>query len=201
MTNEERILERLESLEEKISMMHSRAETMQDLQETVTPIVRDVMNNVMLKSFSDVQERCTLEDLGALSKRFMMSVRDLTWMLESLENIIELWRTCEPMIKPTFIASIQKFDELDQKGVFRALGALGESMGDITQKYPPEEFGRMGSALVNMAGLLERLADADIENARSVSPLGMVGQLHSKESKQALGIMVELLSALGKNKA
>lgn len=182
-------------------MMHSRAETMQDLQETITPIVRDVMNNVMLKGFSDVQERCEMQDLGALSKRFLMSVRDLTWMLESMENIIELWRTCEPMIKPTFLASIEKFDELERKGVFAALGALSGSMGHITQKYTPEEFGRMGTALVNMAGLLERLADADIQNARSVSPLGMVGQLHSKESKQALGIMAELLTALGKQKS
>ncbi|GFM35831.1 hypothetical protein [Desulfovibrio psychrotolerans] len=201
MTNEERILERLESLEEKISMMHSRAETMQDLQETITPIVRDVMNNVMLKGFSDVQERCEMQDLGALSKRFLMSVRDLTWMLESMENIIELWRTCEPMIKPTFLASIEKFDELERNGVFAALGALSGSMGQITQKYTPEEFGRMGTALVNMAGLLERLADADIQNARSVSPIGMVGQLHSKESKQALGIMAELLTALGRQKS
>ncbi len=200
MTNEERILERLESLEQKISMMHSRAETMQDLQETITPIVRDVMNNVMLKNFADVQERCTMEDLGALSKRFLMSVRDLTWLLESMENMVELWRTCEPMIKPTFLASIEKFDELEQKGVFAAVGALGEAMGGITEKYTPEEFGRMGTALVNMAGLLERLADADLQHAPSVSPLGMVGKLHSKESKQALGIMTELLTALGKRK-
>ena len=200
MTNEERILERLESLEQKISMMHSRAESMQDLQETITPIAKDMLHNVMLKEFSELQHRCELDDIMGLMKRFMMSIRDITWMLERMEDMIEIWRVTEPMIKPTFLASIEKFHELDEKGVFKAVNAFGSSLGTITDKYSPEEIGRMGDALVQLAGLLERIGDADLDNARSVSPLGMVGQLHSKESRQALGIMAELLTALGKSK-
>lgn len=201
MTNEERILERLESLEEKIGMMHSRAESMQDLQETLTPVMKDMLHNVMLKEFAEIQHRCELDDITGLLKRFLVSARDITWMLERLEDVIEIWRTTEPMIKPTFLASVEKFNELDQKGVFDALNALGGSLGNITEKYSAEEIGRMGTALVTMAGLLERLGDADIANAKSVSPLGMVGQLHSKESKQALGIVTEMMTALGKTKS
>ena len=48
MTNEERILERLESLEQKISMMHSRSESLQDLQETHAGEAVSVKTKVLL---------------------------------------------------------------------------------------------------------------------------------------------------------
>lgn len=200
MTNEERILERLEDLDAKVSMMHSRSDSMADLQQTLTPIMRDMLHNVLLKEFGDLQEHVEMADILALFKRFMKSVRDLTWMLETMENMIELWRTCEPMIKPTFLASIEKFDELEQKGVFKAAAAMGDSLSGITEKYTPEEIGNIGNALVNLAGLLERMGDADLDNAKPVSPLGMIGTLHTRESKQALGMMAELLTAMGKEK-
>jgi len=201
MTNEELILARLEAMEEKISMMHSRAETMAELGATVTPIMRDTLHNVMLGELDALQHRCELDDLSALLKRFVMSVRNINWALERLDDLVDIWALTEPMIKPTFLASISKFQELDEKGVFKSLNALAESMGKITDKYTPEEIGRMGDGLVVLAGLLEKMGDADLENAKAVSPLGMVGKLHSKESKQALGLVMELVAALGKEKA
>ncbi|MCT4533821.1 DUF1641 domain-containing protein [Halodesulfovibrio sp.] len=201
MTNEELILARLEAMEEKISMMHSRAETMAELGATLTPIMRDSLHNVMLGELDALQHRCELDDLSALLKRFVMSVRNITWALERLDDLVDIWALTEPMIKPTFLAAIDKFQELDEKGVFKSISALGESMGKITDKYSPEEIGRMGDGLVVLAGLLEKMGDADLDNAQPVSPLGMVGKLHSQESKQALGLIMELLAALGKEKA
>lgn len=201
MTNEELILARLEAMEEKISMMHSRAETMAELGATVTPIMRDTLHNVMLGELDSLQHRCELDDLSALLKRFVMSVRNITWALERLDDLVDIWALTEPMIKPTFLAAIGKFQDLDEKGVFKSMNALAESMGKITEQYSPEEIGRMGDGLVVLAGLLEKMGDADLENAQPVSPLGMVGKLHSKESKQALGLVMELVAALGKEKA
>ncbi|MEZ0574491.1 DUF1641 domain-containing protein [Halodesulfovibrio aestuarii] len=201
MTNEELILARLEAMEEKISMMHSRAETMAELGATVTPIMRDTLHNVMLGELDALQHRCELDDITALLKRFVMSVRNITWALERLDDLVDIWALTEPMIKPTFLAGVSKFQELDEKGVFKSINALAESMGTITDKYSPEEIGRMGDGLVVLAGLLGKMGDADLENAKPVSPLGMVAKLHSKDSKQALGLVMELLSALGKEKA
>lgn len=201
MTNEELILARLEAMEEKISMLHSRAETMADLGATVTPIMRDTLHNVLLGELDSLQHRCELDDLSALLKRFVMSVRNITWALERLDDLVDIWALTEPMIKPTFLAAIDKFQDLDEKGVFKSVGALTESLGKINDKYTPEQIGRMGDGLVVLAGLLEKMGDADLENAPAVSPIGMVGKLHSKESKQALGLVMELLAALGKEKA
>lgn len=200
MTNEERILKRLDALDEKMQFLSGRAESMQDLQETATPIIKDLLHNVLLKEMGEIQEHCELDDLLYLFKRLLLSVRDITWMLEQLENIIELWRTCEPMIKPTFLASIEKFDELDQKGVFASASALGSSLSTITEKYTPEEIGRMGDALVSIAGLLERVGTVNLENSQRVGLLGMVGKLSTPESKQALGILSEILTAIGTEK-
>jgi hypothetical protein len=122
-----------------------------------------------------------LEDLFALLKRLLPSLRYITWGLEQLENLIDWWADMEPVLKIAVPKMIDQLDVLEQQQVFSI-------------------FSKMFS--VKMLQFMDRLADvalnARLEEAKPRGPLGLLWQMRSPECRQGLGVLLELTRALGK---
>jgi uncharacterized protein YjgD (DUF1641 family) len=195
MNNDEKILERLARIEERLEGV-SRLET-------------------QLAAFSRPFEN--LSDLGRdLSLLMEPSVRKLTEEMveEQLENLVDWWQDMEPVMKIAVPKIIDYLDSLEQKGIFRINGAVIEMYGKIAATYQPEDIEAMGDGFVRMHGLvrklsnprliqfLEKLADVPaevrLEEAKPVGPMGLAWKMRSQECRQGLGIMLELTRALGK---
>jgi len=212
MTNEA-IMERLDRIEENLAFLTEKARSAQELKDDLTPIAHDAFK-LMMKEFGQIEHGFQLEDLIAFIKRAMLSVKDMTYALEKLEDIIALWQTIEPLLQHSVPQLITYLDTLEQKGVFDTYRAMIEIRAKVAQTYGVENIRNMGDSFVFLVGMLEKLGDPkvrmmiegaanafselDLTQVKPTGPLGMVGGMASKDAKRGLGIMLEMTKTLGK---
>lgn len=215
MSKEDLILEKLGKIEAELAVMREAREPMDDLVRDLNPIMKQALY-VLIKEFKDVEDSFQLEDLMPLAKKFLVNVKNLTWALESLETIIDMWHTMEPMMKSALHNTVRKLGELEQKGVFRTYEAMLEVRAKIAQHYGPEDIEAMGDSFVALIGLLKKMSDPkmlellekltdlpgniDLANAKPVGMFGMVGALGDSDVKDGMGVAFEMVKALGKLK-
>jgi len=182
MSNEELILERLTRMEAQMNAMNRSwgelAELKTDLGLLMNPAIRLLTDELV-----EVESGFQLEDFLPLLKRSLRSLKNLTYSLEQLENLIELWQNLEPLLKIGVPTLIHFLDDLEQKGVFRIFNKL-MNLGNLQ--------------------LLDRILDIPqelhLEDCRSCGPFGVVSGLRSPEGKQGLGVLLELTKALSRLK-
>lgn len=215
MSNDAVLLERLDRIEQRLERMASSAESSHDLHETLAPILKGAFVSTVAE-FNTLDHKVNLDDLFALFRRVMFSVRDITYVLDQLENIIELWRTVEPMTKPLFLSSVEAVDRMERKGTFEKLSALGEIGSRTAESFSAEQIRNMGETLVFFLTVLERMSnpetramleklvgaisDVDPASVKGVGIIGMAKAMGSKEMQDGLGVALEMVKALGKIK-
>lgn len=215
MSKEDLILEKLGKIEAELAVMREAREPMDDLIRDLNPIMKQALY-ALIKEFKDVEDNFQLEDLLPLFKKLLVNVKNLTWALESLETIIDMWHTMEPMMKSALHNTVRYLGTLEQKGVFRTYEAMLEVRGKIAQHYGPEDIEAMGDSFVMLIGLLKKMstpemmallekitdmpANIDLANAKPVGMFGVVGALSNSEVKDGIGVAMEMVKALGKLK-
>jgi len=223
MTNEEVILERLARIEERLegvarveeqlAAFNKPFENLSDLGRDLS-LLMDPAVRRLTEELVEVEIGFQSEDFFALMKRFLPSLKYLTWSLEQLENLVDWWEDMEPVLKLAVPKLIDYLDHLEQKGIFRINAAVLEMYGKIAANYAPEDIDAIGDGFVLMHGLvkklsnpeliqfLERLVEVPLEvrldKVKPVGPLGLAWKMRSPECRQGLGVMLELTRALGK---
>jgi uncharacterized protein YjgD (DUF1641 family) len=212
MTTEEQILERLDRIEAQLAPMSASAKGINDLKEDLIPLSGQAFR-LLIRELEDVESGFQLEDLLALGKRFLRSVRDMQFALDQLENIVDFVLTIEPLLKSSVPQLINYLDDLEQKGVLRIIQSTLDVRAKVAASYSPEDVDQIGDGLVALLGLAQKLSNpqaqaflgkmaalpsmVDLDKAKPVGPFGMLGALASKEARQGLGVLMELTKAMG----
>src|SRR4030042_80771 len=126
MTPEELILARLESIEGELKILRKSSESAAELRRDLAPLFNSAFR-ILMEEMGQVEVGFQLEDLFALMKRGLRSIRNITYALEQLENFIDLWKAREPMLKSSVPNLIKYMDGLERKGVFRTYKAMLEA--------------------------------------------------------------------------
>ena len=212
MTNEELILERLDRIEAQLAPIAQTAGGIKDLREDLLPLSGQAFR-LLIRELEDVESSFQLEDLLALFKRSLRSVKHIIFTLEQLENIVDFVTTIEPLLKSAVPQIISYLDDLEQKGVLRIINSTLDVRAKIASAYTAEDIDQIGDGAVALLGLAKKLSDpdataflekiaelpskVDLAVAKPVGPFGMLGALSSKEARQGLGVLMELTKAMG----
>lgn len=215
MDNEKLILERLERIEAQLAPLAKTTESVSELKEDITPLANHAIQ-LLIKELEDVESSFQLEDLLVLIKQLLRSVRNITFSLRQLANIIDFVTTLEPLLKSTVPQMINYLDDMEQRGVFRIINAALGVRAKIASAYTPEDIEKIGDGLVALLGLakkitspqtiafLEGIAELpsrlDISQSKEVGPFSLMWTLRDKEVKEGLGVLMELTKGLGKLK-
>ncbi len=211
MTNEEKILERLERIEEKITPIADSAASVKELKEELTPRVNEAVQALIIE-LADVETDFQLEQFLSLVKKLMRNINNFNIALDMLHNLIDLAVNAEPLLKITVPQIIVFLDDLEQKNVFKLLGTGLETMKSIMEKYSPEEIeqivqglGELTNTLCNLTdsksiALIEKAskmpASLNLDEAKPVGPVSMLMAMNNHEIKQGLGVLLELTKGL-----
>lgn len=144
MNNETLIMERLDRLEQKIDPVADSAKSIKELREQLAPRVNEAVKALII-ALADLESDFQLEDLVFLIKKVMRNIKNLTFALEQLKNLIDFARAVEPLLKSTVPQIIQTFDELEQKGVLRVFTDLPAKL-DFSQAEDVGPFGMLRAA-------------------------------------------------------
>lgn len=215
MSTEDLILEKLGTIEAELAAMREAREPMDDMIRDLNPIMKQALY-VLINEFKDVEDNFQLEDLMPLAKKFLTNVKNITWALEALETIIDMWHTMEPMMKSALHNTVRYLGTLEQKGVFRTYEAMLDVRAKIAQNYGPEDIEAMGDSFVVLIGLLKKMSDPkmlellekltdlpanmDLAAAKPVGVCGLVGVMANAEVKDGIGVAMQMVKALGKLK-
>jgi len=212
MTTEEQILERLDRIEAQLAPMSASAKGLNELKDDLIPLSGQAFR-LLIRELEDVESGFQLEDLLALMKRSLRSVKHLQFGLEQLENIVDFVLTIEPLLKSSVPQLINYLDDLEQKGVLRIIQSTLDVRAKVAAAYSAEDVDQIGDGMVALLGLAQKLSDpqataflqkmaelpskVDLDKAKPVGPFGMLGALSSKEARQGLGVLMELTKAMG----
>ncbi len=212
MTNEEQILERLDRIEAQLAPVSASARGLNELKEDLIPLSGQAFR-LLIRELEDVESGFQLEDLLALMKRSLRSVKHMKFALEQLENIVDFVLTIEPLLKSSVPQLINYLDDLEQRGVLRIIQSTLDVRAKVAASYSPEDVDQIGDGLVALLGLAQKFGDpraqaflqqmvtlpskVDLDKAKPVGPFGMLGALFSKEARQGLGVLMELTKAMG----
>jgi uncharacterized protein YjgD (DUF1641 family) len=212
MTTEEKILERLDRIEAQLAPISASAQGLNELKEDLIPLSGQAFR-LLIRELEDVESGFQLEDLLALMKRSLRSVKHLQFCLEQLENIVDFVLTIEPLLKSSVPQLINYLDDLEQKGVLRIIQSTLDVRAKVAAAYSAEDVDQIGDGLVTLLGLAQKLSDpqataflqkmaelpskVDLDKAKPVGPFGMLGALSSKEARKGLGVLMELTKAMG----
>lgn len=212
MTSEELILQKLDALQEEVRELRASQKTYQELFDDMNPLIKQGFQT-MLKEMSYVEDAFQLEDLYVLLKRGIRNVRNIAYMLDQLENAVDLWRTMEPLMRSGVQNAIRYLGTLETQGVFRTYEAMLEVRAKVAQTYDHEDITAMGDSFVWLVGLLKKLSNpetmaildklvdvparAKLGEAKPVGPFGMLRAMGDPEIKKSMGIVLQLTKALG----
>ena len=215
MTNEELILERLDRIEAQLAPITQTAGGIKELRDDLVPLSGQAFR-FLIHELEDVESSFQLEDLMALLKRSLRSVKDIIFTLDQLENVVDFVNTIEPLLKSSVPQIINYLDDLEQRGVLRIITSMLDVRAKIAGAYSPEDIDQIGDGAVAALGLVKKLSDpkateflekiaelparVDLAGAKPVGPFGMLSALSSKEGRQGLGVLMQLTKAMGELK-
>ncbi len=212
MTQEERIIERLDRLEAQVAPLAVSARAMSELKEELAPRVNEAVQ-AMIIGLADIESDFQLEDLTFLLKKLLRNVSNLNFTLDQLKNIIDFVQTAEPLLKTSFPQLILFLDDLEQKGVFRLLNKSLNILKEVSSSFSNEDLDQIGNGLVNLAGTLKEVTKPESvaflskaaalpgqlnpEQAKDVGLFGLMGALGDNQVKRGMGVLMELTRCLG----
>jgi uncharacterized protein YjgD (DUF1641 family) len=211
MNNEQAILERLDAIDEKVRPLAESAISIKELKEELAPRVEEAVKALIIE-LQDVEADFQLEDLIFLIKKTMRNVRNFTFALEQMQNLVDFALTAEPMLKESVPQWIASLDQLEQSGVFSLFRSTLGVMQKIAKTYGPEDIEQIGDGLVSLVGVMKKLTSpaaidflnrmtevplhADFSRAQPAGRWKMFWALSDKDIRQGLGVALELTRAL-----
>ncbi len=215
MNNEQVIMEQLDHLGEEISILTDSARSLRELRDDLSPRVNETVK-VLIEELAEIEADVQFDDLVSLLKNLMRNVRNLTWSVDQLKNLIDFLRTVEPLLKSAVPQAIFYLDQLERQGVFQVLAHLLGVLEKIADTYTPEDIEQISNGLVPLVGVVKKLtapealnlldkaaevpARVDLSQAKAVGPFGMLFALGNSEVKQGMGVVLELTKALSQLK-
>lgn len=212
LSTEERILERLEAMEERLATMQAKAEAKNSFFEILPPVTADAFH-VLVQNFQLLHGRVELEDFMELGKKTALSVPNLIWLLGGLESMRNLIGIITPEITPTFQMLLAGSANMEANGTFAKLGAAKDAAGTIAGSLSAEEIEKAGQSLAFLMKLLTELSDPKVQNTitglvdimksldlSDTKPVGMFGllaALNDPDTKQVLGVATAALKQVG----
>ena len=140
MNNEQAIMEQLDHLGKEIAVLTDSARSLRELRDDLSPRVNETVQ-ALITQLAELEADFRTEDLVSLIKNMLRSVRNFTWSLDQLKNLIDFMRTVEPLLKSAVPQTILYLDQLERGGVFQVLShtdpffSVGIGIGIIFEHY------------------------------------------------------------------
>lgn len=211
MTNEEKILERLERLEQKIDPIAASSASVKSLSAELAPRVNEAVH-YLIAELADIEADFQIEDLIYFTKKLLRNINNLNYSLDMLKNAIDFSVMAEPLLKSTVPQAISMLDDLEQANVFQVADVSVQALKKIGQTYTKEELSRMADGVVRLTGLLQEVtrpesldfleraarvpAAVDVDAAGSVGMFSMLGAMSDEKVKEGMGVLMELTKGL-----
>ncbi|MGD8439265.1 MAG: DUF1641 domain-containing protein [Holophagae bacterium] len=207
---DEHLAARLERTCDRIERLEARVMPLLELKEDLQPVVNEAFRNLIVE-LDELDGHFRAEDALELLKRLLRDTRQLTAMLERLEQFDDLVTDLTPLVNEAAKAAIVELGELERRGVFRLAAALRSVAEQFNESYPPERVVELGERMIGLLQVTEsvgapktlRLLEAAAGGLgaaprQAPSLLGLLRLARDEDTRRGLGTLLEVCRQMGR---
>ena len=214
---------KLDQLTEQVAFLAEEAENARrqrmmwtDLQQDLTPIVRDLYD-VAEEELVSLRPHVELDDLLFLMRRLARNVRTFNEMLDQLESARDFLADAMPLTRDMIDEATIQLDQFERRGYFGFIQQSMYVLDQIVTSFSEEDVRLLGDNIVLILNTVKALTQPEIMNlARNLtaafeevdgraeelptSLLSLVGQMRDPEVRRGLAVTMEVLKAISKQR-
>jgi uncharacterized protein YjgD (DUF1641 family) len=201
----------VEFLTEEALRQKRRQQEWDELKDDLIPIGNDLFR-MAVTQLEEVEQNVQVEDILRLFKRLLRNTRNLELMLDQLESLTELWQDLSPLSRDAFLTTMNRLNEMEQKGYFVFLQG-GLDMADrIVTSFSEEDVRQLGENIVLILQTVKEMTQPQImtmlrhtaqvvkeDEPLDTSLLGIVRQLNDPAVKKGLAKTLQVLKSVADN--
>jgi uncharacterized protein YjgD (DUF1641 family) len=208
----DQINRKLDTLLEYVEEQRRKTEAIDDLVTDVSIVARDAFNqSVQMLDKAQVEvDSCSI---SCLVIKVLQNLGTFHEMLEMMESAKDFMKDVSPVIRQVGLDAVEKFHELDQKGYFEYLSALGSFADKWVSTFTAADIRNLENRIEDVAHLIRDLTDPEMlkgfgkmthalatvkmsDEKDDVSYLKILKQMRSKEVRKSLSYSLRLLAAI-----
>ena len=199
-------------LEEVLAQKQSR-QTVEDLVTDLSLIGSDMFKASVVE-LDNAGVEVDGEALKQLAFKFIRNIDTISELFEMLESANDLMKDVTPIIHQVGLDSINKMNELEQKGYFEFIGELGRTMDNVVNHFSAEDVRKFSENIIPMLELIKSLIQPEMikaftngvniyknlntENIPEYSLWKIMKEINTPEMKKGMGFMITFLKNLAK---
>ena len=152
MTNEEKILARLDELTQEVREAKAAIRPYVELKQEMEPLINDMVISAIGK-MSGMDRRFDMEDVGEMVGQTLISSKNLAEALKSLNQIMEFKKDFEPYSKEMFKELVEQLQSTLQ-------GFEPDKLQELLKQFI-SNMGNMADGLKMLGSIMEMKKDAD----------------------------------------
>ena len=199
-------------LEEVFAQKQSR-ETISDLADDLSLVGKDVFKNTVIE-LDKAGVELDSDALKGTGIRLIRNIDNINEFLDTLESINDFLKDVTPIARQVGLDTIQKMNELDQKGYIDFFKELSKVLENIISHFSVQDVRDLSDNVVTILETVKEMTQPDMlsamDNAVNVfknldtkdipeySLWKAMKEMRSPEMKKGLGFMITFLKNLAK---
>lgn len=151
MTNEEKILARLDELTREVREAKQAIKPYVELKQDLEPLINSMVVEAISR-LNGLDKRVELEDVGDMVGQSLASSRNITDALKTLDRVMEFKKDFEPL-------ALQMFTELTNQMQTTLHGFEGEDLQELLRQFVAN-MGNIATAMKMLGSMMEMKEDA-----------------------------------------
>ena len=163
---------KLDRVLEFMEYQSRKREEFDDLMEDVSIVAKDVVRNsvnILDKAQVDL-DSC---GLSCLLIKLLQNLGTFHEMLDMMESARDFMKDVTPILHQVGLDAVNKMNELDQKGYFEFIKAMGNFLDKMVQTIKPEDFRRIEQNMEGLAAILRNLSEPALIAALNKATLAL----------------------------
>ncbi|GEM_PF-3575718 len=188
---------KLDILTEEIYAQKERRRFADDLYADLTKISSSVINSSG-KTLEDLGQFASMDDVIYLIKKVLLNIKNLTGLLDAIENIMDFYESFMPIAKEMFSTLQTRLLEIENLGYFDLIIALKDRINDLMRNTKKEELYALAD---NIIAFLKAAKDTHLDFSRSEKSLfHLMQDINSREMKGVIDTILQFVSNFDKER-
>lgn len=202
---------KLDLISEELAVVRRQRDELNELKQDLTIIAKDVFSSAIVE-LEDIAPFVQTGDFLHLIKKILQNTRNITMVMTKFESALDFFEDAKPISKELFNDTLEKLDELDQKGYFQFIKELMNVADRVVEHFSEEDVKMLGDNIITILETIKSLTQPDmltaLNNAVSIyqsldpkeapqySIWKVMRELNTPEMKKGIGFVITFLKKI-----
>lgn len=202
---------KLDLITEELAIVRRQRQEFNELKEDLTLIAKDVFSTA-IEELEDIAPFVQTGDFLHLLKKILQNTQNITMVMTKFESGLDFFADAKPVGKELFNDTLEKLNEMDQKGYFLFVKELLNVVDNVVGHFSVDDVKLLGDNVITILETVKSLTQPDmleaINNAVGIyqnldpkdtpeySIWKVMRELNTPEMKRGIGFIITFLKKI-----